>query len=453
MEKEFLWGASTSAYQVEGGWDADGKGPSVQDVKAIPAGTSDFKVAADHYHRYKEDIALFKELGLTAYRFSIAWTRIFPQGEGAVNQAGLDFYDQLIDELLANGIEPIVTVYHFDLPQALEAKGGWHNRETISAFVRYCEILFEHFGDKVKYWLTINEQNMMILASSAVLSGKKSLQQNFQENHHMLVAQAQVMKRYHDMKLPGKIGPAPNIAFINPASSKPEDVAAAQVFNAFRNWLFLDMPVFGHYNHQVWHVLETLGAAPEFAPGDEEILKSGKPDFIAFNYYSTNTVKAYPHTGELTEDGDQQSGFGLPGFFESTPNPYLDTTEFGWEIDPLGFKTTIHELYSRYHLPLLVTENGLGGKDELVEGQVHDQYRIDYLDAHIKQLQEAKKEGADVFGYCPWSAIDLISTHEGIAKRYGFIYVNRTDDELLDLKRYKKDSFAWYQEVIKNGGV
>ena len=451
MEHDFLWGASTSAYQAEGAWNEDGKGLSVQDIKTIPAGTSDFKVAADHYHRFEEDVALFKELGLTAYRFSISWSRIIPTGDGEVNQLGLAFYDRLIDLLIANGIEPIVTVYHFDLPAKLEKEGGWQNRATVNAFVRYCDILFEHFGTRVNYWLTINEQNMLVLASSAVLSGKKSLKANYQENHHMLIAQALVMKHYHDQHYPGKIGPAPNIAYVNPASSDPLDIRAAQQFNALRNWLFLDVPVFGHYNHQAWHILESLDAVPEFAPGDEEILQAGKPDFIAFNYYNTNTVSAYD--GQEILEGDQQTGFGLPGFFKSTPNPHLAITEFGWEVDPLGFATTINELYSRYHLPLIVTENGLGSKDELIDGQIHDQYRIDYLAAHIEVLQIAIKEGADVFGYCPWSALDLISTHEGIAKRYGFIYVHRTDELLLDLKRYKKDSFYWYQQVIKNGGV
>ncbi len=453
MKENFLWGASTSAYQVEGAFNEDGKGLSVQDVKILPENTSDFKVAADHYHRYKEDVALFKELGLKAYRFSISWSRVIPNGTGAVNPEGLAFYANLIDELLAAGIEPIATVYHFDLPEKLQENGGWGNRQTIDAFVAYCDVLFEHFGDKIKYWLTINEQNMMVLASSAVLSGQRSLKDNFQENHHMLVAQAKAMKHYHDGHYPGKIGPAPNIAYGNPATSDPKDILAAQRFNALRNWLFLDMPVFGHYNHQVWSLLKALHAQPTFAPEDEEILKAGRCDFIAFNYYNTNTVKAYPLDASFKE-GDQQTGFGVPGFFQGTENAYLPTTEFGWEIDPIGFKTTIHELYSRYHLPLIVTENGLGGRDVLEEdGRIHDQYRIDYLKAHIKQMEEAAKEGADVFGYCHWSALDLISTHEGIRKRYGFIYVNRTDFDLKDLKRYKKDSFYWYQKVIQNGGV
>lgn len=449
-KNDFLWGAATSAYQVEGGWNEDGKGLSVQDIKKLPENTSDFKVSSDHYHRFKEDIALFKELGLKAYRLSIAWTRIVPKGFGEVNQAGLAFYDQLIDELIAAGIEPIVTVYHFDLPAALEKQGGWNNRQTIDAFADYCHVLFEHFNGRIKYWLTINEQNMMVLASSAVLAGKKTNRQNFQENHHMLVAQAKVMKLFHDNNYQGQIGPAPNIAYINPASAKPEDVLAAQNFNALRNWLFLDVPVYGRYNHQAVNILKKIDAMPEFAPDDAEILQAGRCDFIAFNYYSTNTVSAF-HEAQGT-DGDQQAGFSLPNFFESQSNPYLEETEFGWEIDPIGFKTTIHELYSRYHLSLIVTENGLGGRDIVEDGQVHDTYRIDYLAKHVQQMEEAIEEGADVFGYCPWSAIDLISTHEGFRKRYGFVYVNRSDFDLKDLKRIKKDSFYWYQKMIQQNG-
>lgn len=451
-EKKFLWGASTSAYQVEGAWNADGKGLSVQDVKTIPKHLSDFTVAMDHYHHYKEDIALFKELGLNAYRFSIAWTRILPDGEGEVNQEGLQFYSDLIDELLEANIEPVVTVYHFDLPQKLAEKGGWNNRDTIMAFENYCKILFEAYGERVKYWLTINEQNMMVLASSAVLSGKKSNQQNYQENHHMLVAQARAIKAYHDGNYPGLIGPAPNIAYINPASDKPEDVLAAQDFNALRNWLFLDVPVYGCYNHQAVAIMKKIGVYPVMEPGDLKILQAGRADFIAINYYTTNTVSAYAGTEEI-EGADQQSGFGLPGYFKSQKNEHLKETEFGWEIDPIGFRTTLHEVYSRYRLPIMITENGLGGRDELVDGEIHDNYRIDYLKDHIVQMEAAIEDGVDVIGYCPWSAIDVISTHEGIEKRYGFVYVNRTDTELLDLKRYKKDSFYWYQKLIKNGGI
>lgn len=446
---DFLWGASTSAYQVEGAWNTDGKGPSVQDVKEIPAGTTDFKVASDHYHRYEEDVKLFKELGMKAYRFSISWSRVMPNG--VVNPEGLVFYQKLIDLLLENEIQPVVTVFHFDLPVYIAEQGGWENRETIQAFADYCQVLFEHFGDKVPLWQTINEQNVMALAGSVIGTSQKSMKEKFQENHHMLVAQALVTKQFHAGNFTGKIGPAPNIASVYPASDKPEDQMAALYMSALRNWLFLDVAVFGKYNHNAWHLLETIGAAPEVTAEDRQILLDGTCDYIALNYYNTMTVSSYYQKENKI---DQQSGFGIPGFFQAVENKNLPMTEFGWPIDPEGFRFTLNEVYSRYRLPILITENGIGAKDVLTEGgQIHDQYRIDYLQQHIAQMELAVKDGVEVVGYCPWSAIDLISTHEGITKRYGFIYVNRTEDDLLDLARVKKDSFYWYQQVIAQNGL
>ena len=449
MKENFLWGASTSAYQVEGAWNEAGKGPSVQDVKEIPEGTTDFKVAVDHYHRFKEDVQLFKELGLKAYRFSISWSRVMPNGQ--VNEQGIAFYEALIDELISQGIKPIVTVFHFDLPVYVEKKGGWENRETITEFSKYCQLLFERFGEKIPYWQTINEQNVMALAGSVIGTSKKSMKEKFQENHHMLVAQALVTKYFHEQDYAGKIGPAPNIASVYPATDKPEDQLAAFYMSALRNWLFLDVAVYGTYNHNAWHLLETIGAAPKITKEDQAILASGTCDYIAFNYYNTMTVSAYY---EKENKIDQQSGFGIPGFFQSVENKHLPLTEFGWPIDPKGFRFTLNEIYSRYRLPVLITENGIGAKDTLtIDGKIHDKYRIDYLQEHIKQMELAEKDGVEIIGYCPWSALDLISTHEGIEKRYGFIYVNRTETSLLDLARYKKDSFYWYKKIIETNGL
>lgn len=445
----FLWGASTSAYQVEGAWAEDGKGPSEQDIKEIPQGTTDFKVASDHYHRYEEDVKLFKELGLKAYRFSISWSRVMPDGK--VNPAGLAFYQKLIDLLLENEIQPIVTVFHFDLPVAIAEEGGWENRATIQAFADYCQVLFENFGQQVPLWQTINEQNVMALAGSVIGTSQKSMKEKFQENHHMLVAQALVTQQFHAGNFSGRIGPAPNIASVYPASEKPADQLAALYMSALRNWLFLDVAVFGTYNHNAWHLLETIGAAPTVTEADRKILAAGTCDYIALNYYNTMTVSSYFQKETRL---DQQSGFGIPGFFQAVENTHLPMTEFGWPIDPEGFRFTLNEIYSRYRLPLLITENGIGAKDVLTtDGKIHDDYRIDYLQQHIEQMALAIDDGVDVIGYCPWSAIDLVSTHEGIAKRYGFIYVNRTDEQLLDLARYKKDSFYWYQNVIDKNGL
>ncbi len=343
---DFLWGASTSAYQVEGANREDGKGPSVQDVKKVPEGTSELDVCADHYHRYKEDIALMAEMGFKEYRFSIAWTRILPQGVGEVNPQGIAFYNDLIDTCLQYGIEPFVTIFHFDLPAALAEKGGWSRRESVDEFVDYCRILFEHFGDRVKYWLTINEQNMLTLVGEAIGTARlrkdmSRLKQLYQDNHHMLLAQAKVMKLLHEMVPGAKVGPAPNISLVYPKTCKPADVLAAQNFNAIRNWLYLDMAVWGYYNPLVWAWLEQNDALPDILPGDMEIMRAAHPDFIAFNYYSTATVEASDGTekelGDRPRRGDR---VGAPGQYALTQNGNLPLTQFGWEIDPEGFRAT-----------------------------------------------------------------------------------------------------------------
>ncbi len=456
----FLWGASTSAYQVEGAWDADGKGPSVIDIRTdYPAGTSDYRVASDHYHRFREDAALMRELGLTAYRFSISWSRVIPDGDGPLNPAGVAFYHALIDELVAAGIEPIVTMYHFDLPAALAGSGGWRRRETIEAFVRYAGVLFDEFGAKVRYWLTINEQNMMILHGEAigtVAPGEADRHRSlYQQNHHMLLAQARVMALCHERLPQARIGPAPNIAIIYPADCHPLDVLAADDYGAIRNWLYLDAAVHGRYNATAWAYLVATGAAPQLEPGDLDILAAGRPDFVAFNYYASHTV-ARP-TGEASDiagwGGDQQMAVGEAGVYAGAVNPHLARTDFGWDVDPVGFRLTMRALWDRYHLPLLVTENGIGGYDVLVDGRVEDGYRITFLRDHLEQIQAAIGDGVDCFGYCPWSALDLVSTHQGVAKRYGFIYVDRDEFDLRDLTRYRKDSFSWYQQVIATNGA
>lgn len=456
---DFFWGASSSAYQVEGAALEDGKGPSCQDVKEIPEGTSDLSVSVDHYHRYKEDIALMAEMGFKSYRFSISWSRILPEGTGAVNPQGIAFYNNLIDECLKYGIEPIVTMFHFDMPAALDERGSWSKRESIDWFAEFATVLFENFGDRVKYWLTINEQNMLtlvgpIIGTLHVPEGTTNLTKEiYQQNHHQLVAQAKAMQICHKMLPEAKIGPAPNIALVYAASSKPEDVIASQNFNAIRNWLYLDAAVYGVYNNLVWSYLEENDATPQVTEEDLAIMKAAKPDFLGINYYNTATVEASTEEDQAGVVGDQQSRRTIPGIARSVSNPNLVKTEFGWEIDPVGFRSTVREIYSRYRLPILITKNGLGAYDSLTEdGKVHDPYRIDYLRHHIEQIHLAITDGVEMMGYNPWSAIDLISTHEGIKKRYGFIYVDRDDFDLKTLKRYRKDSFYWYKKVIASNG-
>lgn len=457
--KNFLWGASTSAYQVEGAWNEDGKGLSVIDMLDHPEDTSDFKVASDHYHRYKEDVKLFSELGLKAYRFSIAWSRIIPNGIGEVNKKGIEFYNNLIDELNKYNIEPIVTMYHFDLPYELEKNGGWNNRETIDAFVEYANVLFNHFGDKVKYWLTINEQNTMILHPGAIgipkggkLPSKKEL---YQQNHHMLLAQAKVMSLCHKKCKNAKIGPALNITTMYGETCNPNDAIAAHNWETLRGWSFLDLAVYGRYNRLFWSYLEDRELEPLILEGDMEIMKNGKPDFIAMNYYSTATIAQSKgdNSDVSPRAGDQQIMLGEPGVYRAAENPYVDKSKYGWVVDPVGLRMTLRKVSERYDLPILITENGYGDKDILEENDViNDDDRIDFIKKHLEQLKLAIADGVDILGYCPWSAIDVVSTHQGYGKRYGFIYVNRDEFNLMDLRRIKKKSFYWYKGVIETNG-
>ena len=377
----FLWGASTSAYQVEGAYKEDGKGLSVQDLH-VPKDIADFKVASDHYHHMKEDVKLMAEMGMKAYRFSIAWTRILPDGDGEVNEKGIQFYNELIDELVSYGIEPVVTMYHFDLPLKLHEKGGWCSRNTIDAFVKYAKILFETYGDRVKYWLTINEQNVMINHPNAMNPGRiPTKKELYQQCHNMFVAAAKATILCHEMVSNGKIGPAPNITAIYPEKCNPADVIAADNWESIRCWLYLDVAVHGRYNSIAWVYMEEKGYTPVIEDGDMEIIAKAKPDFIGVNYYATATVSEARNDGTDCQprNGDQQVMIGEEGVYRAAKNNYLEETQFGWLIDSIGMRVTLRRIYDRYHLPMLITENGLGAKDKLTEdGCVHDPYRIDY---------------------------------------------------------------------------
>jgi 6-phospho-beta-glucosidase len=456
----FLWGASISAYQAEGAYNIDGKILSIIDKYLHPEDVANFEVASDFYHHYKEDIQLFAELGLKAFRFSIAWTRIINVETQELNEEGIAFYQNVINECLKQGIEPVVTMYHFDLPYFLEEKGGWKNPKTCDAFLIYAKILFEAYGDKVNYWLTINEQNTMILHPGAIgipengeLPSKKEL---FQMNHHVLVAQAKTFKLYHDLNLPGKIGPAINLTAMYQATAAPDDAIAAHNWETLRGWSFLDAAVRGRYNYLFEKYLYDRQWYPQVTPDDFTSLQAGEPDFIAVNYYSTATIAASKNDGSdvSARAGDQQIMLGEEGVYRAAENPYVGKTPYGWVVDPTGLRLTLRKLYDRYNLPILITENGYGAPDRLEDdGSVRDQERITYLSQHIYAIQEAITDGVDVLGYLPWSAIDVVSTHQGFNKRYGFIYIDRTDQELKELQRIKKDSFYWYQQVIARNGL
>lgn len=475
MEKfpeQFLWGASTSAYQVEGAAYEYGKKASQQDVinkesyKERGFATAD--IASDHYHHYKEDVALMKEMGFTAYRFSIAWSRIFPDGVGEANPEGIQFYQDLIDELLANNIEPIVTLYHYDLPWALVEKyGGWLSRKVVKDFEYYARYVIEALKEKVKYWTTINEQSIIVQYWTQKCyipdAYKEKDQLRYQINHHMNLAHAIACNLVHEIVPNGKVGAAIGYAPIYPLTSKPEDVMAAQNAHDLRNAYYLDIYFKGFYTKSAMTYLEKAGLSPVIEEGDMALIKSGKSDFLALNYYASECAKACPddQTKAIAFSGvnwsgkkGEISGYEThPGFYEICKNPELDTTDWDWAIDPTGMEYLLRDIYTRYNKPLMITENGLGAFDRLTEdGYIHDDYRIDYLKKHVKAIKKAIDFGVEMIAYCPWSALDLLSTSNGVKKRYGFIYVDRTDDDPKACKRIRKDSFYWYKKVIASQG-
>lgn len=460
----FLWGASSSAFQIEGGWDEDGKGMTVADFNSFKRShkQADSKVASDFYHHWREDIALMKELGMKVYRFSISWARIVPDGDGEINPAGIAFYDQVINELLKQDILPFITLYHFDLPYALVLKyNGWESRSCAYAFERYARVCFEAFGDRVKYWQVHNEQNLMIRVNERMniyeedeyLADKMRAQMDY----HMFLAHALATNACHEMVKDGKIGPAVSSTCTYPLTNKPEDIWAARMNDAFKTEYCLDMHYFGEYPGYYLRYLRERDIVPEMLEEDKLILKRAKMDFIAVNYYRTLCASYLPADeqnprGKRVYRGNEVD-FDQYGYCRDERNVNLTMSEYGAQIDPMGLRLVLNNYYSRYHLPMIITENGLGAADILTEdGQVHDDYRIDYIREHIRACALAIEDGVELMGYCPWSVIDLLSSHQGFRKRYGFVYVNREDMEMKDLRRIKKDSFYWYAEVIRTNG-
>ncbi|ATZ21389.1 glycoside hydrolase family 1 protein [Mesoplasma tabanidae] len=459
--KSFLWGASTSAYQIEGSIKQGGKVESIMDTfderQSYPKGITGFKTASNHYKHWKEDIALMAEMGFKSYRFSISWPRIIKNVKGDVNLEGIKFYNDLIDELLKNKIEPIVTMFHFDTPNFIEEVGGLDSSNFGKLFESYSKVLFENYGSKVKYWLTINELNMFALVGQTIgVISENSKATKWQIMHNLNVAQARAIKLCKQMLPNAKIGPAPNIATVYSASSKPQDYTAKLNFDQLRNWIYLDIVCRGDYSEWFKNFLKATNEELFITPEEVELLKTAKPDFIAFNYYSTLTVEhatVAEYEKSLKTPADQQSGLVIPGVGKTVKNPNLEKTQFGWEIDSIGLKNTLKEIYDRYQLPMMITENGIGARDVLTDdNKIHDDYRIEYYQKHIIAMSDALKDGVDLIGYTPWSAIDLVSTHEGIGKRYGFVYVNRDEFDEKDMKRIRKDSFYWYKDVIKTNG-
>lgn len=459
--KDFLWGASTSAYQVEGASLEDGKGPSCQDVKVVPEGTSDLKVCADQYHRYKEDIALMAEMGFKTYRFSISWSRIIPEGTGAINPKGIEYYNNVIDECLKYGIEPLVTMFHFDMPAALDERGSWGNRDSIDWFLNFAKVMFENFGDRVKYWLTINEQ--MVISQMPNFQGiyindkHEEKKVGWQSYHHMCIAHALVIKEYRKLHLNGFIGPVISYPTYYPASVKPEDVLTAKQVEDLKVFCLTDVHFYGKHPDYLIHYLEKHDLMFKMEEHDEELLKNAQPDFIALNWYTTGIVGAYQDGQEINNDESAlkpRRDRNIKGLAQFYMNPYLEYNEWNWNTDPVGLHYALLKMWERYHLPLMIVENGLGHRDVLENNQVHDDYRINYLQGMVKHMSKAINDGVNLISYCPWSFMDVLSSSDGIEKRYGLVYIDRTDFDCKDLKRIPKDSFYWYQKCIqKNGDI
>lgn len=470
--KGFLWGGATAANQCEGAWDVDGKGISCPEMctngshgvpKRItreidPTLLYPTHDGIDHYHHYKEDIALFAEMGFKVYRFSVNWTRIYPTGyEATPNEKGLAFYESLVDECLRYGIEPLITLSHYELPfEICKRDNGWASRSTIDLYLKYVTTLFERLKGKVQYWLTFNEINVGMLPMGNFMSlgilneGTEDMlhqvdvpQLRFQGLHHQFVASALAVQKAHEIDPANKVGCMIAYLLSYPLTPHPADVELARERNAYLNYYCSDVQVRGAYPYFAQKVWAENNVTIEMQPGDEEILAAGTVDFYSHSYYMSLCASADP--------AQETSGNLLGG----AKNPYLEETPWEWQIDPEGLRIMLNEVYGRYGKPIFVVENGMGNRDVVErDGSINDEYRIAYLRDHIKALGRALEDGVEVMGYTPWGCIDLISNADGeMAKRYGFIYVDKYDDGTGTLARSRKKSFSWYKQVIASNGA
>ncbi|WP_270364191.1 glycoside hydrolase family 1 protein [Enterococcus malodoratus] len=476
--KGFLWGGAIAANQVEGAWNVDGKGLSVADVatykpnvdkkdfaahmtittEAVETAASDTtdtwypkRRGIDFYHRYKEDLALFAEMGFKTLRLSIAWSRLFPTGEEtAPNEAGVAFYKELFKEMKRLKIEPIMTLSHYEMPLALSLRyNGWVNRSVIDDFVRFANVCYDNFGEYVRYWLTFNEIDSIHrhpFTTAGIIpdkSGENLEEEIYQALHHQFVASALVTKAAHE-KIPGsQVGCMMTKLMTYPLTCEPLDVELTLKKN-LENTFYADVQVKGEYPKMILQDLENRGIKLEITTADQSTLKGYTVDFVTFSYYMS-----------MAESGDPKAERTPGNTVLGVKNPYLPSTEWGWQIDPKGLKIALIELYDRYNLPLMIVENGMGAMDVVEEdGTIHDPYRIDYFKAHFKQMKEAINEGVDLIGYTSWGPIDLVSAGTSqMSKRYGFIHVDADDEGHGTYDRSRKDSFYWYQKIIETNGA
>ena len=456
--EHFLFGGAIAANQVEGAYLTDGKGLSTSDIQPYAvlgevvdraeADITNIKdIAIDFYHRYPQDIALFAEMGFTCLRLSIAWTRIFPNGDDEVpNEEGLAYYDALFDELARHNIQPLVTLSHYEMPYALVKNyGGWAGREVIGFFEKYARTVFARYQHKVKLWLTFNEINVSLHAplTGVGLSGTPTQNEVYQAIHHQLVASSKAVRACHDMIPDAKIGNMLLGAMLYPLTCDPQDVMQTHIQN--HEWLFFgDVQARGYYPGYMARFFVDNGITLNITDDDLSSLKE-TVDFISFSYYMTGCVS--------TDEEEKEKASG--NMLNMIANPYLQSSQWGWQIDPIGLRYILNVLYDRYQKPLFIVENGLGARDTLDDnGDINDDYRINYLNDHLVQVAEAIKDGVDMMGYTSWGPIDLVSASTAqMSKRYGFIYVDRDDNGNGTLERRKKKSFNWYKEVISTRGA
>lgn len=469
--EQFLWGGAIAANQAEGAWKEGGKGESICDH--MSGGSYEKKrffhdeiregvlypshEAVDFYHHYKEDIALFAEMGFKVFRLSIAWSRIFPNGDDVTpNEKGLQFYDDVFAECRKYGIEPLVTLSHFEMPYELVKNyQGFLDRRTIDFFERYAVTVFERYRDKVKYWLTFNEINFAVLPTGALevlgihTAGSTDYteteidqQLQFQALHHTFLASAKAVLAARRINPDFRIGCMVAGIPLYPRTCNPKDVLLVMQTEQLTNTFCGDVQVFGEYPYYMKRYFKEHGIELKMESGDEELLKNGRVDYYSFSYYMSNC---------LSGEGGYEVVAG--NLFGGAKNPYLESSDWGWQIDAVGLRILLNRLYDRYHIPLMIVENGLGADDVLKDGFVEDDYRIAYMRKHIEQMAEAVADGVDLMGYTMWGPIDIISSSTGeMKKRYGMIYVNKQDDGSGDFSRIRKKSFAWYKKVIASGG-
>ena len=474
--KGFLWGGATAANQFEGGWNEGGKGPGVPDhIRGGTVSTPrlwDKEIdpnvyypshqAVDFYHFYKEDIALYGEMGFKCFRLSVNWSRIYPNGdELEPNKEGLEFYHNVFAECKKYSIEPLVTISHYELPWGLSVKyNGWTGREVIDCYVRYATTLFTEYKDDVTYWLTFNEINIGAQSFGRIMSlgmqgedGKpmfkldpetpEEASDRFTALHNQFVASAKAVVIGHEISPENKIGLMIAGSMTYPYTPNPLDVKNAQDRMNMSNWFCGDVQVRGHYPYYAKRYFKDNNITVRMEEGDEEILKKGTVDFYSFSYYMSSCASVDPEASK-----------GSGNMFTGIVNPYLKASDWGWQIDPEGLRIYLNEVYGRYEIPLFIVENGLGANDVRAEdGGFHDDYRINYLRDHIKAMAQAVEDGVELMGYTMWGCTDLVSASTGeMKKRYGFVYVDRDNDGNGDFHRERKDSFFWYKKVIATNG-